>query len=77
MKRIKTNHKAKQLINTLSAIKGNIKAIKQKPNALLVTIDTPTPELAHQGIEITQTINGLTQRIYAARLSGCCIVWEE
>nr|WP_086940034.1 hypothetical protein [Thaumasiovibrio occultus] len=76
MKPLKPHHKAKELIKQLSALNCTIRTVTQKPHALLITIEKPTPELTHRSIEITEIYNGQTRRLRAARHSGCCIVWE-
>ncbi|MBV7262590.1 hypothetical protein KCG43_11340 [Photobacterium sp. WH24] len=69
-------YQAQRLLSKLQRLNCKVLKTTEKPNALMVHIDAPTPELARHSIEITEKVNGLQRRIRAARISGCCIMWE-
>ena len=55
----------------------NARAVKAAPRRPYIEIDTPCPALSESALEMTQTVNGLRRRVWAARLGGCVVTWAE
>nr|PMH60044.1 hypothetical protein BCU62_21730 [Enterovibrio norvegicus] len=77
MKDLNPQYQVKQLLRTLQKFNCQVTRTVQTEKTLVVHVDAPVPELQHRSVEITETVNGLTRRIRAARHSGCCVVWED
>lgn len=52
-------------------------AIKAAPRRPYIEIDVPCPELLDGATEMVQLVNGLRRRVWAARVSGCVVTWNE
>lgn len=76
MENSNVQYQAKRLMKTLQGMNCNVIRTTQKQKMLMVHVDAPVPELQGASIEITETVNGLTRRVRAARHSGCCVIWE-
>ncbi|WP_325893000.1 hypothetical protein [Grimontia sp. NTOU-MAR1] len=77
MKSLNPQHQVKQLLRALQKMNCRVTKTAQTEKTLVIHVDAPVPELQHHSVLITETVNGLTRRIRAARHSGCCVVWED
>lgn len=71
------HNQARRAVRWLAERGVMARAVKAAPRRPYIEIDQPCPDLAGAAVEITQTVNGLRRRVWAARLGGCVVTWAE
>lgn len=71
------HHQTRHALRWLARRGVTATAIKAAPRRPYIEVDAPCPELQAGALEITQTLGGLRRRIWAARLGGCIVTWND
>lgn len=71
------HNQARRALRWLASQGIEARAVKAAPRRPYIEIDTPCPALSQAAVEMTQTVNGLRRRVWAARLGGCVVTWAE
>lgn len=71
------HHQARRAVRWLAARGITVTAVKAAPRRPYIEIDRPCPRLAGAALEMVQNVGGLRRRVWAARLGGCVVTWND
>lgn len=77
MANVNLHHQARRTVAWLAQRGVATKTIKAAPRRPYIEIDIPCPELLAGATEMVQQVNGLRRRVWAARVGGCVVTWNE